>query len=215
MDHFDIFTNLEVAIRQEVIDFYTQTSNYHLDVWTEWKQAVFKAGGHLIHKLFSKRNHQLNIPQSSLDTALGMKSEIITLEDAGAKIFHRVWFRRLVKTGEVVYSGIYSTCFLPDGTPCIKVIFPLPQGSATVILKVSTDESGNLILTSKGKRYGDPGFYFIVEDHKGQLYKHFLPSFHERIYVYVDKNQTLRADHTMSLRNATVYELHYRMQKIF
>ena len=33
------------------------------------------------------------------------------------------------------------------------------------------DAKGNLELLSQGKGYGDPGFYFLVKDSKGHLWK--------------------------------------------
>jgi hypothetical protein len=142
-----------------------------------------------------------------------MKSEIINLRKPNGEIAHRVWFRRLKRTGEVVYSGIYSHCFLSSGEKCLKIIFPLPEGSATVIMRLQIDEQGNLTLESKGKKSGDPGFYFIVRDRDGNLWKHYLPSFHERIHVYEDPEQTLRADHSMSLWGLKAYDLHYKINQ--
>lgn len=80
-----------------------------------------------------------------------------------------------------------------------------------MILRVTVDTDGNLELFSKGKQSGDPGFYFIVKDRKGQLWKNYLPSFHERIFVYEDDEACLRADHSMSLYGCKAYELHYKM----
>ena len=82
-----------------------------------------------------------------------------------------------------------------------------------MILSAKTDEQGNLELRSKGKQFGDPGFYFLVEDRKGTLWSHYLPSFHERIFVYEDEEGVIRADHSMSLWQCKAYDLHYKMIK--
>lgn len=208
-DGFEEFPKVK-ALNARIDDFYQKTCNYDLEVWTQWK-PVFGSFGYLVYKLFSQRIEQLNLPQRSLDTAYGLKSEIISLINDRGETVYRVWFRRLKKTGEVVYSGIYSHCILPSGDRCLKIIFPLPQGSATVILSARTDEQGNLELQSKGKRFGDPGFYFLVEDRKGTLWQHYLPSFHERIFVYEDEENIIRADHSMSLWRCKAYDLHYKL----
>jgi hypothetical protein len=204
----DGFEGLAKPVNPDIEAFYKRTID--LDAWTQWK-PIFGSLGYIVYKLFSQRIQQLNLPQNSLDTALGIKSEIISLVDDNEKTVYRVWYRRLKKTDEVVYSGIYTHCRIPSGEHCLKVIFPLPQGSATVIMRMSCDSKGNLELESKGKKYGDPGFYFLVKDRKGNLWKHYLPSFHERIFVYQDDEGTLRADHSMSLWKCRAYDLHYKM----
>ena len=206
----DGFDGLASSVNPKIEHFYRHTVDYDLDAWTQWK-PVFGTLGYLVYKLFSQRIRQLNLPQNSLATSLGIRSEIIRLVNQEGKPIYRVWFRRLKKTDEVVYSGIYTHCRIPSGEHCLKVIFPLPMGSATVVMSLNTDEKGNLTLASKGKRYGDPGFYFIVKDRKGTLWKHYIPSFHERIFVYEDDEGTLRADHSMSLWRCRAYHLHYKM----
>jgi hypothetical protein len=210
-DGFEAFKDVQ-GLNQKIDDFYQRTCNFDLEVWTQWK-PIFGSFGYLIYKLFSQRIEQLNLPQRSLDTAYGLNSEIISLKNAQGNTVYRVWYRKLKKTGEVIYSGIYNHCDLPTGDRCLKIIFPLPQGSATVILSARTDGKGNLELSSKGKRFGDPGFYFLVEDRKGTLWRHYLPSFHERIFVYEDESGAIRADHSMSLWRCKAYDLHYKMFK--
>lgn len=209
-DSLAVFEKAKNRVNPQIENFYQETINFSLEVWTQW-QPVFASLGHLVHRLFSQRIQQLNLPQYPLDTSLGLESEIISLLDQNRQTRYRVWYRRLKTNGEVVYSGIYTHCTTPNGETCLKVIFPLPQGSATVIMSVDCDEKGNLILESKGRRCGDPGFYFLVKDRKGNLWKHYLPSFHERIFVYEDDEGTLRANHTMDLWKLRAYELHYKM----
>ncbi len=204
------FDGLTGLINPKIEAFYQRTIDFDLDAWTQWR-PVFGSLGYIVYKLFSQRIQQLNLPQRSLDTAFGIRSEIISLVDDDGRVVYRVWFRRLKRTGEVVYSGIYTDCRLPNGEQCLKVIFPLPQGNATVVMRMSCDSEGNLDLESKGRRYGDPGFYFLVEDRKGVLWKHYLPSFHERIFVFEDDEGTLRADHSMSLWGCRAYDLHYKI----
>ena len=113
----------------------------------------------------------------------------------------------------MIYSGIYSSCTLPSGERCLKVIFPLPHGNATVVMRAQSDASGNLELTSAGSRYGAPGFYLLVEDRKAQLWQHLIRRFHERIFVYRTEGDGLRADHSMSLAGFRVYSLHYKIRR--
>ena len=94
----------------------------------------------------------------------------------------------------------------------MKAIFPLPRGSATVVFHVGSDSKGNLELLSSGKIDGDPGFYFLVEDRR-TLWKHFLPSMKERIFVSEDEGCNLKAEHTMSLWSLKVYSMSYRIKK--
>ena len=46
--------------------------------------------------------------------------------------------------------------------PCVKTVFPLPNGNAIVILRPEAQADGSLVLLSDGHRFGDPGFYFTV-----------------------------------------------------
>ena len=134
----DGFDGLEDSINPNIVAFYKRTIDFDLDAWTQWK-PIWGSLGYIVYKLFSQRVQQLNLPQQSLDTAYGIKSEIISLVDKSGQPVYRVWFRRLKKTNEVVYSGIYTHCEIPSGEKWLKVIFPLPQGSATVIMKISCD----------------------------------------------------------------------------
>ncbi len=208
----DDFGPMMDSIHPEIRSFYHHTVDYHLDVWTEWK-PVFGSFGWLISRLFSRRIQQLNLPQSSLETASGIKSEIISLVNSNNQTIYRIWYRSLKKTNEVVFYGIYSDCVIPSGDFCIKTIFPLPQGSATVIFSMNPDSQGHLELTSSGESYNDSGFYFLVNDGKRQLWKHYIKGFHEKIYLYIDDENVLRADHTMTLWGWRIYSLHYKMMR--
>jgi hypothetical protein len=62
--------------------------------------------------------------------------------------------------GRTLYTGFYMTERVPHcDAPCVKVVFPMPNGNATVILRPAIDEKGHLRLSSKGARFGDAGFY--------------------------------------------------------
>jgi hypothetical protein len=212
MDSFKIFGPMAENLHPEIATFYLQTFSYDFDVWTKWE---FGWGmlARLVDQLFARRLSQLSLPMDPMDTNRGIESEIIALRAADGSVRHRVWLRKLKSTGTTIYSGFYGHTTTPSGEPCLKVVFPLPKGSATVIMSASALPGGGLRLRSAGRRDGDPGFYFIVEDRKGGLWSHYLRCFHEQIDVYVDPEGTLRADHTMSLWGRRAYSLHYRMTR--
>lgn len=198
----------------DVLDFYLRTSSYDLEFWSEWNPAA-SPGGRLICWLYSNRLEQLNLPQRPLDASRGMRSEIIKLLDPlTGETRYTYWHRILKRTGKVLYSGMYETCVTPDGRTCLKVVFPLPRGNATVVLDVTVGEDGRLVLRSEGERFGDPGFYFLLRDARDRHWAQYIRSFRERIEVYVDEEGVLRGDHVLTLFKRRVLELHYRMREL-
>ena len=212
MDSAQAFGALRAELHPEILKFYTETSDYDFEVWTRW-QPVWGAFGKLVDRLFARRLEQLCLPHDPLATSRGISSEVIVLRQKDGRICHRVWLRKLISSGGVIYSGFYSEVTTPAGVPAVKVVFPLPKGSATVVMRATSLAGGGLRLESAGRRDGDAGFYFVVEDRKGGLWLHYLRAFHERIDVYVDPSGTLRADHTMRLFGRLVYSLHYKITR--
>ena len=181
---------------QNVVDFYENTSNYKLNAWSEWC-SFFKPFGWLLSKLFSQRLQQLNVPLTGLDTSLGMTNDVKRWNNDSESLV--VWLRKLNRTGHVLYSGSYSTCSLPNiKEKCVKVVFPLPNGNAIVIMKPTVIDGHKLELASVGSVFGDPGFYFTVHTRKG-TYAKYLRSFKEKIIVYSETSSEARADHSLSL----------------
>lgn len=202
-----------VAVRPEIEKFYLATSKYDLKVKAAWR-PIFGTLGYFVGALFSRRIRQLNLPQGHNDVPKRLTNEIILLLDKGDRRDTTIWKRSLADSGEIVFFGIYTTCQIPSGDSCVKAIFPLPRGSATVLFKPQRDEQGNLVLVSSGKTYGDPGFYFLVEDCKGCLWKHYLPSFRETIFLSGnDDDDHLIAKHSLTLWAMKVYEMVYRIDK--
>jgi hypothetical protein len=206
----DVFSPEE--IHPKIIDFYEHTTKYNLDVWSQWCGG-FKPFGWLIATLFSRRLQQLNMPISTLDTSQGITSDIIQLADESGVIVGTGWLRKMIATSSVIYAGIYSTC-QPPGFParCMKVVFPLPNGNATVIMKPQQHTDGSLTLVSSGNGFGEPGFYFIVQETGNKAWVKYLHAMQESIHVYVDRVGELRADHVLKIWGATFLKLHYRMQ---
>ncbi|HEY6305745.1 MAG TPA: hypothetical protein VI488_04705 [Candidatus Angelobacter sp.] len=201
------------CVAREVIEFYQATSNFNLDAWSEWMGA-FRPFGFLLARIFSRRLQQLNVPLSSLDTSRGITSEVLQLVDPlTQEVRLTAWVRELLGTGNVLYAGAYSTCRIPrcEGL-CIKVVFPLPNGNAMVIMRPVVHSDGSFSVVSRGTGFGDAGFYFTVHS-RSRIRARYLKSLREGIRVYRAEEGTVRADHTLSLWGITFLRLHYRLQK--
>ncbi|AEA45575.1 hypothetical protein [Fluviicola taffensis] len=198
-------------LSEKVIDFYENTANYDLNLIVKWN-PFFKFFGVIVNKLFSRRINQLNIPTKNLKQPENITSEIITLTDSKTKkVKYTIWFRTIESTGEVVYSGIYSTCKLPSGKMCVKAVFPLPKGNATVIMSTSVGHNGELILDASGEKFGDPGFYFLLNDSKGNFWSQYIRSFRDQLKVYTD-NEKIVAEQTLTLWNRQVLRFNYEIK---
>lgn len=199
-------------IDQRVRDFYERTSNYRLDVWSHWS-LLFRPLGWLLVSLVSRRIEQLNLPISPLDTSRGMSSDVIQLLDKQSnEIVYTCWLRKVIATGDVVYAGFYSICQPPNYPgPCVKVVFPLPQGNTTVVLKAIAYPDGSLELSSAGFRFGDPGYYRVLGLDAGTRKIRLIRALKESIRVYVDEQGTLRTDHVFRFWSLEMLRLHYKI----
>jgi len=199
-------------LSKNVIDFYENTASFDLDLQVKWN-PFFKGFGVLLKIMFSNRIEQLNVPTQDIKYSKGLTSEIIHLLDSEKnKIKRTVWLRAFKTTGQVVYSGVYETCTIPSGQTCIKAIFPLPNGNATVILNPRVGKNGELILESSGQKFGDSGFYFLLKDSKGQLWAKFIKSFKDRLVVS-SKNERITAVQTLTLWNLRILKFEYEIKK--
>jgi hypothetical protein len=201
-----------ILVNARVADFYRRTSDYEFKVKSAWR-PVFGSLGYLVARLFSRRVQQLNLPRAASVEVTAFRSEIIKLIDGDGHEAHTIWHRSLEKTREVVFYGIYGVTRIPSGELCVKAVFPLPRGNATVIFRVKSDPQGNLELLSSGKLHGDPGFYFLVEDRCGRLWKHYLPSMRECIRVRESGDGSLEAEHSLTLWSLAVYKMRYSIQR--
>jgi len=200
-------------VNSRIRDFYQHTSNYELDAWSEWCGA-FRPFGTLLALIFSRRLQQLNVPLSSLETSRGMTSDILQLVDPiSGNARYTAWLRRLVSTGNVIYAGTYSSCRAPgySGT-CVKVVFPLPNGNAIVIMRPTAHPDGSFSVVSRGDRFGDPGFYFTVHSSRG-VRARYVKQMRESIHVHAGEEATIRADHVLKLFGLTFLRLHYRLRR--
>jgi hypothetical protein len=195
------------SIKTEIVDFYEKTSNYEFEFWSEWC-GLLRPFGWLLSILFSKRLHQLNLPLSSMDSSKGINSQILKLH-ANSKTSWTIWYRTLKANKRVIYAGIYTTCRPSTyNTPLLKVIFPLPNGNASVIMTKSVGSDGSLMLSSDGKKFGQNGFYFYLTDKNGKHWAKYVRAMHEWIRVYVDEDKILRADHNLDFYGLRFLNLH-------
>lgn len=197
-------------LHKPVVDFYENTANYDLAVSVKWN-PFFRILGVLTNKLFSNRLNQLHIPTQNSNDPESVTSEIITLvEPRSEEAKHTIWFRKIESSGQILYSGVYGTCELPTGLMCVKAVFPLPNGNATVLMLPSVGPDGELILESSGRTFGDAGFYFLLKDSSGTVWSQFIRSFRDRLVIRAE-NGHLLAEQTLTLWNKRVLRFSYRI----
>jgi hypothetical protein len=208
-DRFDP-SGVHPAIR----DFYEHTSCYHLEAWSEagsWTRIFLWA----LTRYVSRPMDQLNFPVSSLELAGGMSSNVLPMVHvASGKRLYTGWLRRLAGSNRVIYTGLYSVATPPGFPgPCVKVSFPVPHGSATVFLRPEVSADGSFKLISGGARFGDPGFYRMVEVDAEHWRVRYIRTLREHFHVYRDPGGTLRTDHIVRFLGFTVLRLAYRMSR--
>jgi hypothetical protein len=203
------------VIDREVVEFYEKTSAYELDAWSEWC-GLFRPFGWLLAVFFSRRLQQLNVPLSGLDTSRGMTNEVLQFRDIKSNALrHTAWFRRLQGNGNILYAGFYSVCHVPGCTdPCVKVVFPLPNGNAIVLMRTECRPDHSFVVTSSGEKFGDAGFYFTVHTGADSVWVRYVRSLRESIHVFPAEAGVVRADHVLHLWGFTFLNLHYRMRKL-
>ncbi|MES2767275.1 MAG: hypothetical protein V4642_15470 [Bacteroidota bacterium] len=200
-------------LSQKVIDFYENTSQYNLKLTVQWN-PFFKVFGVLVNKLFSNRINQLNIPITNFKNTESVRSEIISLIDPKThQVKYTIWLRTNTSNNQVIYSGIYGTCTLPSGKTCVKAVFPLPKGNATVIMNPTVGLHGELMLDSSGKNFGDAGFYFLINDSQGNYWSQFIGSFRDQLVIGTENN-LLSAEQTLTLWHQKVVKFTYKIKQI-
>ena len=200
-------------LSKEVVEFYEQTCNYSFDLKVKWN-PVFKIFGYLLKLIFSNRIEQLNVPMKNNKEGQKMQSNVIKLNDKLTNTNKRtIWLRTFKGTNQVVYSGVYETCKIPNGTLCLKAIFPLPNGNATVILKPKVAENGALILNSNGSKIGDSGFYFLLKDENENIWTKHIKSFKDCLIINCE-NGKIKAIQTMIFYGLKVLEFEYEIKKL-
>ncbi|MFP5333482.1 MAG: hypothetical protein ACLGHX_14115, partial [Acidimicrobiia bacterium] len=123
------------------------------------------------------------------------------------------WQRTLRANNRTAFGGYYGLVRLPESVfPAIRVVFPLPNGSVTVLLRPQNTADGGLLLTSEGRSWGGTGAYLVVRGAGDDLWAKKVP-LRERFDVFVDDEGVLRADHHLCFLRWPVLHLHYRMER--
>jgi hypothetical protein len=197
-----------------VKEFYENTGCYELEAWSEWC-GWFKPFGWVLATVFSRRLQQLNVPLSNLDTSRGMTSNVISVVDPRTgKNYCTAWVRELLSNKSVVYAGSYSVCTLPGVSgACVKVVFPLPNGNAIVVMYAESLPDGSFSITSSGHGFGEPGFYFTVCTDEG-VWAKYVRAMRENIRVYPSGRSDVRADHILKIWGMTFLRLHYKLSRV-
>lgn len=199
-------------IHPKIIDFYQKTANYDLQLNVKWN-PFFKPFGHLVSRIFSQRINQLNIPLKNHSANQDLSSEIIQLVNLDTnQVKYIIWLRKFKSTDQVIYSGIYGLSTNPQGKTFVKANFPLPNGSATVILEPIVGSDQSFILRSKGKQFGDAGFYFLLQDKKDQIYSQYLPSFADELTLKAD-DKHINAIQVLRLWGLKVVQFDYSIKQ--
>jgi hypothetical protein len=199
-------------VDQRIRDFYEHASDYQLDAWSE-TSLLTRVFLWFLVTFVSRRIDQLNFPTSSMDTSRGMTSEAIQLVDpTSGRIVRTGWLRKSAESGLVIYAGLYSVGTPGNfASPCVQVSFPLPLGNSTVYLRPEAQEDVSLKLISAGRKFGDPGYYRVLDEGKDTLKVRHPRSLQEVFHVYLDDRGDLRTDHRVRFMGLSVLHLHYRM----
>jgi len=202
-------------VDRRIRDFYEHSTSYRLEAWSE-TSLLTRGFLWFLVTFVSRRIDQLNFPMSGMETSRGITSEIIKLVLPGTgKVVHTGWLRKATSSGRVIYAGLYSAS-APGAYPgpCVKVSFPLPLGNSTVFLRPEAQADGSLKLISAGKKFGDPGYYRVLDEGKATLKVRNLRSLHELFHVYVDTDGYLRTDHSVRFMGLNILRLHYKMTAV-
>lgn len=214
-DSFDVLAGDDFDPSQlspTIIDFYEHTTEWTVEVWSQWSAVALPAGW-VLSALFSSRLQQLALPLRPLDVALGMVSRVSSVRRADGRQLGAAWLRTLRATGQVVYSGWYGAALLPGThSPSVRVVFPLPNGSIMVFLRPSVGRDGELVLTSPLGSFGDDGAYLVVRTAENEGAVRRVP-LAEQFRVYVDDKAKLRTDHALKLWSIPVLRFHYRLER--
>lgn len=203
-------TRLHPAIR----DFYEHTAMWEMDAWARWTRWA-EPGGRAIAAVFSRRLRQLALPLDPLDVAHGLDSRVVRLTAPDGTHLGTAWQRTLRATGATAFGGFYGVRNLPGADrPSVRVVFPLPNGSVTVLLHPEVMPDGSLRLLSPPGTFGQDGAYLVVrtaDAPTGWARRVPLP---EEFHVYLDDRHDLRCDHRLHLGRAQVLHLHYRLRRM-
>jgi hypothetical protein len=200
------------AVDPAIHDFYARTAGYDLRIESRWS-GPFRAVGWLIAWMFARRLAQLNMPLSNSELRGGFESRIVRLGDDAGQVRHTAWVRTAVDTGRPAFVGEYGTTNIPGHAgACIKVVFPLPNGNAIIVLRPRVDANAGLSLVSDGRRFGDPGFYFTVLADPGEVWARYVRTMKEQLSLRVD-GDAIAASHRFAVFGLPFLELRYAIAR--
>ena len=79
-------------------------------------------------------------------------------------------------------------------------------------MKPNVGQNNELILESSGKKFGDPGFYFLLNDSKNNHWSQYHSSFTDELIVS-EKENSLNAKQELKLWNLRVVTFEYVINK--
>ncbi len=208
------------AVHPLIRDFYEHTTAFAMDVWSRSFFPANLALALLVTTL-SRQVNQLNFPLSPLDSARGVTSDIILLRAPDGSVRYSGWLRKLGAPDDaaarVLYTGFYLAARAPrERAPCVKVIFPMPRGNATVLLRPEVGEGGAFLLDTKSPRgFGGAGFYRVQARDERRVRVWRIRTLRERFRLYADETEpgVLRCDHSIRFLGLPVLALHYKLAR--
>lgn len=103
-------------LRPEIRDFYEHTSDWRMEVWTQWN-PIFQPGGELISRFFGRRVQQLALPTRPLAVAHGMDSEVAIIVGPRGEQRAAGWIRRCVRRASMsTAAATHPGCCPGQGT---------------------------------------------------------------------------------------------------
>ena len=181
-----------------------------MEVWSQWSPAFWPVAWLLV-SMFAARLKQLSLPLRPLETSRGMDSEVIQVLSPEGDLLGTAWMRTLRSSGATVYGGWYGVVET-NGRKLVRVVFPLPNGSLTVLLRPESTGGGALRLVSPVGSFGDAGAYLVVKKRGTRIAWVRRIPVAEQFDVYVDNERVLRTDHVVKLFGFEILRLHYRLE---
>ena len=194
-----------------IVDFYQNTSNYDLTLRTKW-HIPFNGLAKFMGRFYAEPMQQLNIPHPRAKNN-NLTSEIQQILDPQTEqVQNTAWVRTDNDSQKVIYAGDYSMTQLDYGLNVVRVVFPIPNGNATVILRPENQPDGSFKLISEGEAFGDPGFYHVTSE-DGIAYANYLPRLKQAIHLNKPHDEPdLATNHDFTLGKKRLLHLEYDMK---
>jgi hypothetical protein len=93
------------------------------------------------------------------------------------------------------------------------VVFPLPHGSSTVLLRPSLGPHEAFRLSSNGHRFGQAGYYRIHQDPDGTRRARYVLALKETFSLWVAPDHAMHALHEVRFFRLPILRLHYVLHR--